>query len=89
MFARKGLIVVEKVVAPDEDRLLELALEAGAEDLPDSESSWDIVTEPGTFKAVQHSAGRRRGPGGLGRDHDDPADARPGRGRRGASRCSA
>ena len=32
-FTRKGLIVVEKAVAPDEERMLELALEAGAEDL--------------------------------------------------------
>src|SRR6187549_695753 len=53
MFTRKGLIVVEKSVAPDEERLLELALESGAEDLSDSESSWDIVTAPQDFKAVQ------------------------------------
>jgi YebC/PmpR family DNA-binding regulatory protein len=52
-FTRKGLIVVEKSVAPDEERMLELALEAGAEDLKDSESSWDIVTDPQTFKDVQ------------------------------------
>ncbi|MEP7060387.1 MAG: YebC/PmpR family DNA-binding transcriptional regulator, partial [Actinomycetota bacterium] len=45
MFTRKGIIVVEKALAPDEDRLLELALEAGAEDLSDSESSWDVVFE--------------------------------------------
>jgi len=50
---RKGVIVVEKAVAPDEERLLELALEGGAEDLTDSESSWDIVTAPQDFKAVQ------------------------------------
>ena len=52
MFARKGLVVVEKDMAPDEERLLELALEAGAEDLRDSESSWDIITSPGDFKTV-------------------------------------
>jgi transcriptional/translational regulatory protein YebC/TACO1 len=46
---------VEKAVAPDEDRLLELALEAGAEDLSDSESSWDIVTAPQDFKAVRNA----------------------------------
>jgi DNA-binding regulatory protein, YebC/PmpR family len=55
MFTRKGIIVVEKAVAPGEDHLLELALEAGAEDLSDSESSWDIVTEPGVFKQVQQT----------------------------------
>jgi YebC/PmpR family DNA-binding regulatory protein len=54
-FTRKGVIVVEKTVAPDEDRLLELALEAGAEDLSDSESSWDIVTAPQDFKAVRNA----------------------------------
>ncbi len=53
-FTRKGLIVVDKDVAPDEERLLELALESGAEDLRDSESSWDIVTEP------HHLAGVRK-----------------------------
>ncbi len=52
-FTRKGLIVVEKTVAPDEERLLEVALESGAEDLKDSESSWDIVTDPQSFKEVQ------------------------------------
>ena len=52
-FTRKGLIVVEKSVAPDEERMLELALESGAEDLNDSESSWDIVTDPQTFRDVQ------------------------------------
>jgi len=53
MFQRKGVIVVEKSVAPDEERLLELALEGGAEDLRDSESSWDIVTAPQDFKSVE------------------------------------
>ena len=53
MFQRKGVIVVEKSAAPDEERLLELALEGGAEDLRDSESSWDIVTAPQDFKAVE------------------------------------
>ncbi len=53
MFTRRGLIVVEKSLAPGEEQLLELALDAGAEDLTDSESSWDIVTEPGLFKSVR------------------------------------
>jgi YebC/PmpR family DNA-binding regulatory protein len=53
MFTRKGVIVVEKVAAPDVERLLELALEAGAEDLNDSESSWEIVTEPAVLAPVR------------------------------------
>jgi transcriptional/translational regulatory protein YebC/TACO1 len=52
MFTRTGLIVVEKDVAPDEDSLLELALESGAEDLRDSESSWDVITDPSHVKTV-------------------------------------
>jgi YebC/PmpR family DNA-binding regulatory protein len=52
MFTRKGLIEVEKSIAPDEDRMLELALEAGAEDLRDAESSWEISTDPTNLKTV-------------------------------------
>ncbi len=53
MFARKGLIQIEKEAAPDEERLLELALEAGADDLRDAESTWEITTEPAAFAAVR------------------------------------
>jgi len=52
-FTRKGVIVVDKNGAPDEEHLLELALEGGAEDLNDSESSWDIIAAPQDFKKVQ------------------------------------
>ena len=53
MFTRKGVIVVEKSAAPGDEHLLELALEAGAEDLNDSESSWEIVTDPSVLAAVR------------------------------------
>jgi YebC/PmpR family DNA-binding regulatory protein len=52
MFTRKGVIVVDKAVAPDEERVLETALEAGAEDVRDAESSWEIVTDPAGLRAV-------------------------------------
>jgi len=52
MFQRKGVVLVEKDSAPDEERLLEVALEAGADDLFDQESHWEIVTEPSGFKIV-------------------------------------
>jgi YebC/PmpR family DNA-binding regulatory protein len=54
-FTRRGLVVVDKDVAPDEEQLLELALEAGAEDLRDAESSWDIIAQPQDFKTVQQA----------------------------------
>jgi YebC/PmpR family DNA-binding regulatory protein len=53
MFARKGSIQVEKDAAPDEEKLLEIALEAGADDLSDSESTWEITSDPGSFSAVR------------------------------------
>ncbi len=53
MFSRKGVIVVEKSAVVDEDRLLELALDAGAEDMRDAESSWEIVTDPTQLAAVR------------------------------------
>jgi YebC/PmpR family DNA-binding regulatory protein len=58
MFQRKGVVVVEKAVAPDEERLLEVALEGGADDLRDAESSWEIVTAPQDFKGVQEALER-------------------------------
>jgi YebC/PmpR family DNA-binding regulatory protein len=53
MFHRKGLIVVDKASAPDEDRLLELILDAGAEDLRDSSEQWEVVTPPESLVAVR------------------------------------
>ena len=53
MFARKGSIQVEKTAAPDEEKLLEIALEAGAEDLNDAESTWEITSDPASFTAVR------------------------------------
>ena len=53
MFSRKGVIQIEKMAAPDEERLLETALEAGADDLSDSESTWEITCEPPVFATVR------------------------------------
>jgi len=55
MFTRKGVIVVEKATAPDEERILETALESGAEDVRDAESSWEIVTDPASLRAIAAS----------------------------------
>jgi len=53
MFTRKGSIQIEKDQAPDEEKLLEIALEAGADDLTDAESTWEITTEPTAFAVVR------------------------------------
>ena len=51
MFKRKGYLVVEKEKAP-EDALLEVALGAGAEDMQEDGSNWEIFTEPEKYEAV-------------------------------------
>jgi len=51
MFSKKGLIVVEKDAA-NEDKLTEIVLEAGAEDLSDEGEVWEITTAPADFNAV-------------------------------------
>ena len=51
MFKRKGYIVVEKAKA-SEDQLLEIALGAGAEDMQEDGSNWEIFTEPEKYETV-------------------------------------
>lgn len=51
MFAKKGLIVVPKDAA-GEDKLTELVLDAGAEDLSDDGDYWEITTAPEDHEAV-------------------------------------
>lgn len=53
MFERKGLIAVDKDRAPDEDRLLEIVLESGAEDMRDAGDQWEILTQPEAFLPVR------------------------------------
>lgn len=51
-FHKKGLIVVEKGKV-DEDQLLSLALEAGAEDVKVSTKDYEVITAPSDFEAVK------------------------------------
>ncbi len=52
MFHRKGEIVVPKEQA-NEDKMLSLVLDAGAEDLRDDGSAWEVVTPPEAFEPVR------------------------------------
>jgi YebC/PmpR family DNA-binding regulatory protein len=52
MFSRKGQVVVEKAKA-DEETLLNAALDAGADDLNDDGSAWEIVCSPENFEKVR------------------------------------
>ena len=51
MFNRKGYLVVEKSKA-SEDALLDIILEAGAEDLREDGSNYEIFTPPDKYEAV-------------------------------------
>lgn len=55
MFQRKGVILVEKDAAPDEDAMMEIVLDAGAEDLRDAESHWEVVTEASAFASAREA----------------------------------
>ncbi len=52
MFTKKGQIVVDKTKA-DEEKLLSVALEAGADDMQDDGDSWEVLSEPAAFEAVR------------------------------------
>ena len=51
MFAKKGLIAVEKSAA-SEEKLMDIVLEHGGEDLKDEGDTWEILTDPGAYEAV-------------------------------------
>lgn len=51
LFQRKGQIIVSREVA-NEDQLMELALEAGAEDFKSEPQGFEIITEPANFEVV-------------------------------------
>jgi YebC/PmpR family DNA-binding regulatory protein len=54
MFDKKGSIVLDKKTV-NEDALMEAALEAGAEDVRDQGTEWEVVTEPAAFEAVKRA----------------------------------
>jgi YebC/PmpR family DNA-binding regulatory protein len=51
LFRRKGQIIIPRAAA-DEDALMEVALEAGAEDFKAEEQGYEIITDPAHFEAV-------------------------------------
>src|SRR5436190_17895916 len=51
MFKKKGYIAVDKSKA-DEDTLMTLAIDAGADDFQSDESSYEIYTSPEAFEGV-------------------------------------
>lgn len=54
LFTKKGYIVVDKSVTT-EDVLMEVALDAGAEDIKTEGESFEIITEPTLLEAVKNA----------------------------------
>lgn len=54
MFSRKGQIVVPKELA-DEEKMMSLVLDAGAEDLNDDGSAWEVITPTDAFEPVREA----------------------------------
>jgi YebC/PmpR family DNA-binding regulatory protein len=52
MFHKKGYIVIDKK-AVDEDKLMEVTLDAGAEDIETSDKEYEVTTEPQKLDAVK------------------------------------
>lgn len=54
MFNKKGVIVIEReATSIDEEELMMLAVEAGAEDFQASEEIYEVTTDPSDFTAVR------------------------------------
>jgi YebC/PmpR family DNA-binding regulatory protein len=53
MFAKQGVLTFEKEVG--EEKLMEVALEAGAEDIKDDEDMFTVTTDPSAFVAVKEA----------------------------------
>ncbi|HUB28254.1 MAG TPA: YebC/PmpR family DNA-binding transcriptional regulator [Terracidiphilus sp.] len=51
MFSKKGVIAVEKSAA-DEEKLMDIVLEHGGEDLNDEGDTFEIITEPAAYEKV-------------------------------------
>ena len=56
MFNKKGVIVIEKETASmEEEELMMLALEAGAEDFTSEEEIYEVITDPSDFGTVSEA----------------------------------
>lgn len=53
MFERKGVVMVNRDDGPEEDRLFEIIVETGADDLVLEGDQWQVTTSPATLAAVR------------------------------------
>ncbi len=53
MFHKKGYICLDRASGVAEEKVMETALDAGAEDVRDAESSFEVITDPKDFETVK------------------------------------
>ena len=73
MFHKKGDIIIPKSAAKEDD-LMNIVLEAGAEDLKDDGESWEILTDPSAYEAGSGSGEEGGHHAGCRRSRHDSAD---------------
>ena len=54
LFEKKGLLVIEKKEV-EEEKLLDLALEAGAEDVKEGDTEFEVLMDPADFESVKRT----------------------------------
>lgn len=59
MFKQKAVFIVEKETFGDEDELMNIVLEAGAEDMQAADDVFEITAEPGDFDAIAAALGEK------------------------------
>lgn len=55
MFDRKGVIFVENSASVNEDMIMQITIDAGAEDVIEHEEGFEIITSPNDFLAVKEA----------------------------------
>ena len=73
MFDKKGSIVLDKKTMPEEE-LMELALDAGAEDVKDQGDQFEVITSPEEFLNVKTVFDEKAISLRTGRSHDGAAN---------------
>ena len=59
MFTQKAVFVVEKETFDDEEALMDIALEAGADDVENDDEVFEITADPSCFEAIEKALGEK------------------------------
>ena len=59
MFKKKAVFIVEKETFDDEDALMEIVLEAGADDFSAEDDIFEITAEPEAFDDIEKALGEK------------------------------